>query len=162
MLQVNINVVIGHPAYKLQGTRRAVAILTRRHARKDMNYVRVSQIGHPTRAYLALSYPCASPRLRQGASGKAVLKQPLIEEACVPKRPSYASDLRDAALAAASYPLGDVVTSDVQFTFNRGYACEVNGDVYSYPDLNPLLMPLGKVVQWSFNDVRRLGDAQCS
>ncbi|KAI8476535.1 MAG: hypothetical protein J3K34DRAFT_516425 [Monoraphidium minutum] len=84
--------------------------------------------------------------------GKKALQQALPEESCTPRRPAYAADLRDAALAAAGVDVSGVPVTDVEFTFSRGFSCEVNGQQFIFPDPAPLVLPLGKVAQWSFND----------
>ncbi|KAF8065746.1 yipf1 [Scenedesmus sp. PABB004] len=100
-----------------------------------------------------------------------VLTAPLVERACTPLRPAYATDLRDEALKAARYDPADIYaytlgfgaiflpnTPEPQELF--AIACGVtSGDdrdaveTFSLPDSNPLTLPLGKVVQWNFYDM---------
>ncbi|KAF8065748.1 hypothetical protein HT031_002808 [Scenedesmus sp. PABB004] len=106
----------------------------------------------------------------------AVLTKPLVERACTPLRPAYATDLRDEALkaaraprAAARYDPANVYAYTVGF--DNFYlpntpepkelftiACTVSGSdgepkTFSVPDSNPLPLPLGKVVQWDFHTI---------
>jgi hypothetical protein len=71
-------------------------------------------------------------------------------------RPSYVSDLRDDALTAAGYDPEDVDSYPVNFTPDgdgKGMFCAVNNQLYTFPDPSPLVMTLGKVVEWQFNAV---------
>ena len=97
----------------------------------------------------------------------AVLSQPLVDEACTPRRASYAADLRDANLAAHNYPLGDIFAESVAFNkTNLTSSCGVryNGgpnELFDH-EATPILMPLGKVVEWSFlNPVTHPGVCVC-
>jgi hypothetical protein len=95
-------------------------------------------------------------------SKNAALSQPLVDEACTPRRASYAADLRDANLAAANYPRADIFYESVAFNAtNLASSCGVrynNGPVmYNTtqnmlfdPEATPILMPLGKIVEWTF------------
>lgn len=82
----------------------------------------------------------------------------LEEESCVPLRPSYAADLRNASLVVAGYDPSKVVSDQVDFTFQRNFACEVaynspTGTVFRFPDPNPIVMPINSIVEWKFNDL---------
>ncbi|KAI8476534.1 MAG: hypothetical protein J3K34DRAFT_463838 [Monoraphidium minutum] len=81
--------------------------------------------------------------------GKKALQQALLEESCTCQ---VCPAVRVAALAAAGVDAGGVPVTDVEFTFSRGFSCEVNGQQFTFPDPAPLVLPLGKVAQWSFND----------
>lgn len=89
------------------------------------------------------------------AKGKKSISQPLVEKECTPLRPGYVADLRDAGLVAAGYPLADVIVDQVGFnptTFGASCGVTYNNptkvELFSFPDPNPIMMPLGKIVQW--------------
>ncbi len=78
-----------------------------------------------------------------GASSAA-----LTPNACTPLRSDYAGDLSDESLAAFN-ATDKLFKQDVSFTFgNQTYGCLVNNKNFSYPDPDPLKMPLGKIVEW--------------
>ncbi len=95
-------------------------------------------------------------------SGPSVATDPVLTgnlaiRACTPRRPAYATDLRNPALAAAGYPLGDLVRTNLGFNENNmPSGCNVNFDgtdqYFKFPDSNPITMPLGKVIEWRFFD----------
>ena len=99
----------------------------------------------------------ATIKLVRGAKN-AVLSQPLVDEACTPRRASYAADLRDANLLAHNYSLSDIVRDTVTFSVEGLQAsCGVkyNGGPNEIFDAaaEPILMPLGKIVSWDFFNV---------
>ncbi|KAI7838549.1 hypothetical protein COHA_007692 [Chlorella ohadii] len=62
------------------------------------------------------------------------------QKACTPLRPGYAPDLRDPALKAAGAT--DKLIKEVHgFDFTDKYSCTVDGEAFSFPDPEPLLMP---------------------
>lgn len=82
-----------------------------------------------------------------------------VPDSCTPLRPSYAVDMRDAALTAAGYPPSRVNNTDVNFAgYNNadglGTTCTVNGQLFSFPDPSPLVLPMGEIVQWTTNNGR--------
>ena len=91
-------------------------------------------------------------------SKNAILSQPLVDEACTPRRAGYAADLRDANLLAHNYSLSDIVRDTVTFSVEGLQAsCGVkyNGGPNEIFDAaaEPILMPLGKIVSWDFFNV---------
>lgn len=77
-------------------------------------------------------------------------------ESCTPLRPSYAADLQDDALTKAGYDPKDVDSYPVNFTPDgdgNGMFCAVNNQLFTFPDPKPLVMTLGKIVEWQFNAV---------
>lgn len=65
----------------------------------------------------------------------------LVDEECTPLRPDYAADLRNVPESALLF--------DPNATFVISYpGCTIGPENFSYPDPNPLVMPLGKVVEW--------------
>ena len=97
---------------------------------------------------------------RAASTSPTVLTE-LVEESCTPRRPSYAVDIRDEALAKAGYTRG-IVEQGVVFggQLINGVQCQVNGENFTFPDPNPLVMPLGKIVEWTYNVVRGWSRAQ--
>lgn len=95
-------------------------------------------------------------KVAAAASGSAAADVNLVSESCTPLRPAYAADLRDASLAQAGYPLSRMKREVVNFSGSNGAGmnCAVNGQIFSFPDPAPLVMPLGEIVQWSFNAPR--------
>lgn len=80
-----------------------------------------------------------------------------VEESCTPRRPSYAVDLNNAALEKAGYPLAGIdlqVVNIVSSPLVNNVGCRINNESFIFPDPNPLVMRLGKIVEWSYNDVR--------
>ena len=73
--------------------------------------------------------------------------------ACTPLRAGYAADLSDAALEAAGATAA-LLLEPVTFTMQgQPYGCLVNGQPFSFPDAAPIELPLGSVVEWTFNHV---------
>ncbi|KAI8477153.1 MAG: hypothetical protein J3K34DRAFT_455469 [Monoraphidium minutum] len=97
------------------------------------------------------------------------LVAPLPQRACAPLRPSYATDLRDAALTAAGYDPANVTAYQLGFgpiylpetpspREAYSYACGYTngsgeGERFAMPDSSPIPLELGKVVQWEFQDL---------
>jgi hypothetical protein len=82
-----------------------------------------------------------------------------VPDSCSPLRPGYAADIRDASLTANGYPPSRVKASDVNFNgFNNadglGTTCTVNGELFSFPDPNPLVLEMGEIVQWTTDNAR--------
>lgn len=73
----------------------------------------------------------------------------LKPEACTPLRPSYAADLRDAALKAAKVPSSAIVRRDVALNDVLNFACDLNGMLFKFPTPTPVVFPVGKVVEIS-------------
>lgn len=73
------------------------------------------------------------------------------QKSCRPLTPTYAPDLRDAALAAAG-ATNKVFKGPTTFTMapGTGAGCYVNGQPFSYPDSSPVELPIGKIVEWNF------------
>ena len=91
----------------------------------------------------------ATIKLVRGAKN-AVLSQPLVDEACTPRRAGYAADLRDANLLANNYSLSSIFAESVAFSgTNLTSSCGVRyndgPNMIFTPDAEPILMPLGKV-----------------
>lgn len=71
------------------------------------------------------------------------------QKACTPLRPGYAPDLRDPALKAAGAT--DKLIKEIHgFVFTEKVSCTVDGEAFAFPDPEPLLMPLGSVVEWQY------------
>ncbi len=116
-----------------------------------------SQFGDYTAALWPLAQAVATVAVAAAPAGAAPAPA-LAEDACTPLRPSYAPDLRDAALEAAG------VTPDVramswgqldpppaeQPVKTAPYSCMVNGAPWTYPDLAPVTLELGTVAQWEW------------
>lgn len=81
--------------------------------------------------------------------GSAVHVMPGLEE-CVPLRPTYAPDLRDASITAAN-AWGQIIYDNTTFNFDvaQNYGCTINGQNFTYPDNNPVIMKLGNIVEWN-------------
>ena len=100
-------------------------------------------------------------------SKNAILSQPLVDEACTPRRAGYAADLRDANLLANNYSLSSIFAESVAFSgTNLTSSCGVRyndgPNMLFTPDAEPILMPLGRVVQWAFtNAVAHPGACCC-
>jgi FtsP/CotA-like multicopper oxidase with cupredoxin domain len=62
----------------------------------------------------------------------------------------------DAALAQAHYNPADRYRQSMNFGGNNGagMTCGVNGQSFMFPDPNPLVMPLGRIVEWGFRNLR--------
>lgn len=80
----------------------------------------------------------------------------LKERACTPLRPDYAPDLRDEALEeAGNPPMYNMSNSFAQY-YGYGYGCVVskgqNRKAFMLPDPDPIIMPLGQVVEWTFTN----------
>ena len=71
----------------------------------------------------------------------------LTPRKCTPLRPNYAADLRDEARIKANAL--DKIYYEPRATFggNR-VGCNIGGQNFTFPDPEPLLMPLGKVSEW--------------
>ena len=84
----------------------------------------------------------------------------LKQKACTPLFPSYVADLTDAGLKKAG-ATDAVVKSPVGFTFgDQVYGCLVNNQNFSYPDPNPVMMPLGSVVEWKFTNLMEVREGR--
>jgi hypothetical protein len=72
----------------------------------------------------------------------------LIEEECSPLRPTYAADLRDAALREASAE-SLVVRQPFQMTDLEEYGCNINNKFFKFPSPSPFQMTLGTIQEIS-------------
>ena len=116
-----------------------------------------SQFGEYDTELSALAQAVATVAVAAAPAG-AKTAPALVEDACTPLRPSYAPDLRDAALAAAGAtpvvtPMawGDLdPPPSEQSVPTTPYSCMVNGAPWTYPDPAPLTLELGTVAQWDF------------
>jgi FtsP/CotA-like multicopper oxidase with cupredoxin domain len=83
------------------------------------------------------------------SKGEAVHVMPPLEE-CIPLRPTYAPDLRDASITAAN-AWDKVVYDNATFNFDpaQGYGCTINNQNFTYPDNDPIVMKLGSIMEWN-------------
>lgn len=82
----------------------------------------------------------------------AGMKEPSLKsKACSPLRPSYAPDLRDAAIKSSDIQVVDDLYPD--FTASPS-GCSMSDSNFTFPEPNPYKLEIGKVVQWS---ISRLG-----
>lgn len=85
-------------------------------------------------------------------AGKGKNHAALKPRSCTPLRPSYAADLRNESLAAAD--AFNKVFYDRRPNFYPNAAntgCTIGNKSFTFPDSNPLRVPLGKIVEWRFN-----------
>ncbi|KAI7843970.1 hypothetical protein COHA_002508 [Chlorella ohadii] len=68
-------------------------------------------------------------------------------KACTPARAGYTADLRDASLAAAG-ATDKLVKQELAFGF-KDFGCLFNGENFTFPDPNPIELPLGSVVEFA-------------
>eukprot|EP00775_Hariotina_reticulata_P008464 gene8464-8648_t len=68
----------------------------------------------------------------------------------------------DEALVKARYPLSNIDFQDVNITSQptlpigaaSRVGCRIKNELFKFPDPNPIVQQLGKIVEWSYNDVR--------
>ncbi len=117
-----------------------------------------SQFGEYNAALWPLAQAVATVAVAAAPAGAAPAPA-LVEDACTPLRPSYAPDLRDAALKAAnvtpvvkqmSWGQLDPPKAE-QPVKTAPYSCMVNEAPWTYPDPAPLTLELGTVTEWRFS-----------
>jgi FtsP/CotA-like multicopper oxidase with cupredoxin domain len=116
-----------------------------------------SQFGNYTSALWPLAQAVATVTVAAAPAGAAPAPA-LAEDACTPLRPSYAPDLRDAALKAAGViPVvramrwGQLDPPPAEQPVKTApYSCMINDAPWTYPDPAPLALELGTVAQWEW------------
>jgi hypothetical protein len=113
-----------------------------------------SRAAAQTRA-AAKAYASAAPAGTVFGASVTPANNDVVQEGCTPNRPGYAANLMDAALAKANYNPADMYRQSMNFGGNNGagMTCGVNGQSFMFPDPNPLVMPLGRIVEWGFRNV---------